>query len=235
MKLSRLIKLTGKAAQTYDWRRLAPGNWRWPLIVYPFRAILHPVTTFQEIKYEGKGSPVLGLLIFLLLFLSRVFSYLETGFPFNYRRLEQMNLWVEFMSGAMPALLWCVTNWAICTLMDGEGKFSEIWTCTAYSFFPVVLAAFFNATVSNVLIADEGVFLSVLEGGALLLTLLMLFISSMIVHQYTFKKTVISMLLTVCGIAAVIFLLILALSMFQQLGTFLSTVFKEIFQRVRGG
>ena len=235
MKLSRLARLTRNALREYDWSGLNPRAWRWPLIVYPFRAILHPVTAFQEIKYEHKGSPLLGTLIFLMMFLGRVFGYLETGFTFNYNRPEQLSLWIQFMSSTMPALLWCMTNWAICTLMDGEGKFSEIWTCTACSFFPVALSSVFCAVVSNVLIADEGVFLTVVETGALLLTVLMLFISTMIVHQYSFKKTVFSMLLTVCGIAAVIFLLILLLSMFQQLGTFLSTVFKEILQRVRGG
>ncbi len=235
MKLKRIIYLTRRSLREYDPSHLRPSAWRWPLIVYPFKAMLHPVTTFQEIKYERKGSPLLGLLIFGLLFLARVFGYLETGFTFNYNRPEQLNLWVQFMSSAMPALLWCVTNWAICTLMDGEGSFSEIWTCTAYSFFPVALVSLVGAIVSNVLIVDEGAFLTVMEVGALLLTFLMLFISSMIIHQYSFKKTVFSMLLTVVGIAAVIFLMILALSMFQQFGTFLNTVFKELLRRVRGG
>ncbi len=235
MKLKRLIYLTKRSLKEYDSSHLHPSQWRWPLIVYPFRAMLHPVTTFQEIKYERKGSPILGTLIFVLLFLGRIFSYLESGFVFNYNRPEQLNLWVQFMSSAMPALLWCVTNWAICTLMDGEGTFSEIWTCTAYSFFPVALASIISGVLSNVLIVDESAFLTVLEVGALLLTFLMLFISSMIVHQYTFKKTVFSMLLTVLGIAAVIFLMLLTLSMFQQLGTFLNTAFRELLQRVRGG
>lgn len=235
MKLSRLAHLTRNAMRESDWSSFHPRNWRWPLIVYPFKAILHPVTTFQEIKYEHKGSPVLGTLIFLILFLGRVFSYLETSFTFNYNRPEQLSLWIQFMTSAMPALLWCLTNWAICTLMDGEGKFSEIWTCTAYSFFPMALATILCTIVSNGLSADEGVFISVVQTGALLLTVLMLFISTMIVHQYNFKKTVFSIFLTVCGIAAVIFLLILLLSMFQQLGTFVTTVFKETLQRVRGG
>lgn len=235
MKIRRIVYLTKRSMKDYDLSRLRPSRWRWPLIVYPFRAMLHPVTTFQEIKYEKKGSPLLATLIFALLFLGRIFSYLETGFPFNYNRPERLNLWVQFMSSAMPALLWCITNWAICTLMDGEGSFSEIWTCTAYSFFPVALAGIIGAVVSNVLIVDESAFLTVLEVGALLLTFLMLFISSMIVHQYTFKKTVFSMILTVLGIAAVIFLMLLTLSMFQQLGTFLNTVFREMIQRVRGG
>ncbi len=235
MKLKRLIYLTKRSLKEYDLSHLRPSQWRWPLIVYPFRAMLHPVTTFQEIKYERKGSPILGTLIFLLLFLGRIFSYLESGFVFNYNRPEQLTLWVQFMSSAMPALLWCVTNWAICTLMDGEGTFSEIWTCTAYSFFPVALSSIISGVLSNVLIVDESAFLTVLEVGALMLTFLMLFISSMIVHQYTFKKTVFSMLLTVLGIAAVIFLMLLTLSMFQQLGTFLNTAFRELLQRVRGG
>lgn len=235
MKLSRLVRLSRKALREYDWSALNPRSWSWPLIVYPFRAMLHPVTTFQEIKYEKKGSTALATLIILLLFLGRVFNYLETGFVFNYNRPEQLHLWIQFMSSAMPTLLWCLVNWSLCTLMDGEGRFSEIWIGTAYSFFPVMLSSVFCALLSKVLVADEQAFLTVIETGALLLTVLMLFISSMIMHQYNFKKTVLSMLLTVCGIAAVIFLLILILSMFQQFGTFLSTVIKELFQRTRGG
>ena len=235
MKLSRLAHLTRKALREYDWSVLNPRNWSWPLIVYPFRALLHPVTTFQEIKYEKKGSTGLATLIILLLFLGRVFNFLETSFIFNYNRPERLHLWIQFMSSAMPALLWCVVNWSLCTLMDGEGSFSEIWIGTAYSFFPVMLSSVICAVLSNVLTSDERAFLTVIESGALLMTVLMLFISSMIIHQYSFSKTIFSMLLTVCGIAAVIFLLILILSMFQQFGTFLSTVIKELFQRTRGG
>ena len=235
MKLSRLARLSCKALREYDWSTLNPKKWNWPLIVYPFRAILHPVTTFQEIKYEKKGSVGLATLIILLLFASRIFNYLETSFVFNYNRPERLHLWIEFMSSAMPTLLWCIVNWSLCTLIDGEGRFSEIWIGTAYSFFPVVLSSVLCAVLSNVLTADERVFLTVIEIGALLLTVLMLFISSMIIHQYSFQKTVFSMVLTVCGIAAVIFLLILCLSMFQQFGTFLGTIIKELFQRTRGG
>ncbi len=236
MTLSRIIRLTRQHQKEKKAAGIPRTPWQSRALAYPFMALMHPVKTFQQLKYEGEGLSVpVANGIFLLLFIGQIFNYLNTGYLFNYNRAENLNLWLQFMASAMPALLWCVTNWAICTLMDGEGKFREIWVCTAYSFFPVVLRLFLGAILSNGFIVDEGAFLTVLEVGTLLLTVLMLFISNMIIQQYTFKKTVISMLLTVCGIAAMIFLMILMLSMFQQLGTFLSTVYKETLQRIRGG
>lgn len=235
MKLRKLIRMTKCHHREQKEQGIPRKKTQAVQIVYPFQAILHPVNTYQAIKYEHLGSVLLATVIFALFFLARIFSYLETGYLFNYNRADKMNLWIEFMSSTMICLLWCVCNWAVCTLMNGEGKFSEIYITTAYSFLPFILALLICGVVSRFLTRDEGVFCTVLEGGALLLTALEIIISNMIIHQYDLKHTLLAIFLTVVGIAAVLFLMILFLSMFQQFFTFLSTLFREIVLRQIGG
>ena len=97
---------------------------------------------------------------------------------------------------------------------------------------PAVLLTLPVVLLSNVLVLEEQAFLlifrMVINGWCLILLLF----SVMIAQQYTLKKTILSMLLTVVGVAAIIFLLVLLFSLFQQFYTFLNTVFKEVSFRL---
>ncbi|MGO4843943.1 hypothetical protein AB4144_67850, partial [Rhizobiaceae sp. 2RAB30] len=39
----------------------------------------------------------------------------------------------------LPFILFCVANWSLTTLMDGEGKFLEIITAVGYSLLPFII------------------------------------------------------------------------------------------------
>lgn len=231
----RLLRLIGQAVRQADFRRLDPRGWDYQELIWPVKALLHPVAAFQTIKYEKRGSLALANLILALFFVARVFAFIDRGFLFNYNEFSDLNLRMQFMTSVMPVIFWCVANWSICTLMSGEGRFREIWICTAYSMLPVVLSLFIGTIASNFMTVTEGAFLTVLEGGAWLMTLLMLFISNMIIHQYSFRKTVLSLALTFLGILAMMFLVVLVASLFQQLFTFIQTLGREIVLRVRKG
>jgi hypothetical protein len=201
-------------------------------IIWPFKVTFHAVTGFQEIKYERRGSIALANMIFVLLFAGQIFSFLETGFLFNYNRVELLNVYMQFMTSVAPFILWTIANWSICTLMNGEGRFSEIWICTAYCCMPLIFKTIPVAVVSNFLTRDEGAFLALIDTGVAIWVGLLLFVSNMIVHQYSFKKNVFSMVLTVFGITAILLLLILLFSLFQQLFTFFDTIISEILFRI---
>jgi len=194
--------------------------------------VLHPIKAINELKHENKGSIGLSVIILVLYFVSQVFSYTETGYIFNYNRPERLSLPMVFATTVLPVLLWCVANWSICTLMDGEGKFSEIFISTSYSIMPLVVTTVPVALISKVLTLEEGPFLTIFSTFLTLWIAINLFVSSMVVHQYTFSKTVASMLLTVFGIAVILFLTVLLFSLFQQVYTFFATVTQEILFRI---
>ena len=206
----------------FRWRSLDKTK-----ILVPFRMLLHPVDVCSDIKYEKRGSLALANGMALLFFLLSIVKADAYGFLFNEGADAPFNVWPVFLQSVGLLLLWTLSSWSLSTLLDGEGKLREIWITLCYSTLPYILLIPVTAALSHVLTAEESYFILLLEAVMGLWTLLLLFASTMVVQQYTVKRTVFIMLLSAVGILAVLFLAILFFSLFQQVFIFLNTVYKE--------
>src|SRR5690625_6544846 len=128
----------------------------------------------------------------------------------------------------LPFFLFCISNWAITTLMDGEGKFKEIIIVTAYALLPLVLVYLINIPISNFITIEEAPIYYLVESAAMLWAIALLFIGIMTVHQYTVGKTVGTFIVTLIVIGIILFLGLLFLSLIQQMISFGETIYKEI-------
>lgn len=201
------------------------------VVMLPITLLAHPVRGFEDVKHGGKGSVTVAAAIVALLVLSEVFAWQLSGFPFNYRRPDRLNILTVLAQTAVPYLLWVVANWALCTLMDGEGTFPQICIATAYALVPRVLITLLVATVSNLMTLEEGAFLLFAGSIRQAWFVALLTVGMKEIHQYSLGRTIVSMILTVVGIGIILFLMILVFSLFQQLAIFLRTVFSEILFR----
>lgn len=198
--------------------------------------IFHPFNGFWELKFERKGKIWFALLLLLILSLLYVLKRQFTGFIFNPTvNAENVNVLDEIKFIVLPFFLWCIANWSMTTLMDGEGKFKEIVMATAYALIPVVLMQIPLILLSNVITIQEGSFYRLLESIGFLWFFGLLFIGMLTVHQYTVGKTVITMLLTMLVMGIIIFLGLLFFSLAQQMLSFAATVYKEAMFRLGEG
>lgn len=200
-------------------------------VITLFSVLLHPFSKFSDIKYEKKGSIFLANAVLLMLFLTNILKYFYTGYIFNLQRVESFNILLELLYSVILICLFSISNWAVCTLMDGEGKLSQIWIVSCYSTIPIIIANIINVIISNLLTLKETLFIDFVGSGAMLWTLFLILIGLLIIHQYTLLKTIVSVILTVIGIMAIIFLSILFVSIFQQLISFINTVSVEVIGR----
>ncbi|GIP34500.1 YIP1 family protein [Paenibacillus sp. J2TS4] len=197
--------------------------------------IFHPFKGFWELKYEKKGKVWFTLLILLLLSLFYVLKRQYTGFIFNPHASQSVNTFDEVKFIVLPFFLWCIANWSLTTLMDGEGKFKEIVVATGYALVPLVLVQLPLIALSNMITMQEGTFYAMLESIALLWCAGLIFVGMLTVHQYTVTKTIVTMLLTMVVIGIFVFLGLLFFSLLQQMLSFLTTVYKEIMFRIGEG
>ncbi len=229
--IANIIKYSKKASFKFSPEKLNPKKWDWQKIIWPFRVLTHPVQAFTEIKYEKRGSVLLSVIVLFLWTFSAVFSFLETGFQFNQNRVEDLEFFNLFMSTSAIIVLWSISNWAICTLMDGEGWFKEIWICSCYSVMPQVMTIVPLAIISKVTTIEEGAFIGIVETIAFGWMVLLLFIANTTVHQYTFGKSIFSMVLTVFGVLVLLLLMILMFSLFLEIYNFGTTIYQELVFR----
>lgn len=153
------------------------------------------------------------------------------GFLVNYIDPRTINSIIEIATVAVPFFLWCTANWAVTTLMEGEGKFREIVLATGYSLIPVILIYAPMIVISRFMVQEETAFYYLFNSIAFFWFVLLLFIGMMTVHQYTVIKTIITMVLTLIVMGIIVFLGALVFSMLQQLYEFGYNIYRELIFR----
>lgn len=192
------------------------------------RTLIHPGLVFEELKDKKRGSRRVALVILTLFYVSTVIQVLWGGFLFtNYDPGSFNSLWVFVQSFGL-VILWVVANWLVTTLAGGKGKMKEIFIVTCYSLTPMILSRVLYIILTNFLLPTEGSFLGILTTVAMIYTGLLLTIGMIRIHDFTMTRFVGTTLLTLLGMAAIVFLIILVAMLLQQLGGFITTVITEL-------
>ncbi len=193
-----------------------------------FNTLIHPGISFETIKDKHKGSLAISFVILMIYYVTAVLKTLLGGFLFTeYDPVKFNSLWV-FVQSMGLVILWIVSNVLICSLLDGKGTVKEIIVVTSYSIIPIIFERIIWTVLTNWLLPEEAAFLGILSVISILWTGLLLIIGMMRIHEYTFSKFIGTSALTLIGMAAIAFLLVLIGILLQQLGGFVSTVFTEL-------
>jgi len=202
------------------------------LIRYPLYVCLHPFKGFWDAKYEEKGKLNIALSILALLTLVVILKRQLTGFIVNFSNPNTLNSLDELLFIVFPFFIWCVANWSITTLMDGEGKFKEIVIVTAYSLVPMVLIYIITTIISQFITGEEAAFYFFFDAVAVIWFVFLLFVGIMTIHQYSVSKTVATFFLSFIVMGVIIFLGLLCFSLIQQIYAFVETIFRELVYRM---
>ena len=194
----------------------------------PFRLIVHPFQEFWDLKYENTGRLRLALIFVFLLAVVNVLGQEVSGFLVNYTDPRTINSISQLEFIVLPYILWCVANWSLTTLMDGEGKFVEILMATAYALLPMIVIDFVMIWLSRILTIEEDPIYFLFKSLATIWFIWLLFIGTMTVHQYSIKKTIVTMLLTLVVILFILFIGLLFFSLIQEMLVFIETIYKEL-------
>lgn len=193
-----------------------------------FNTLLHPGNTFEEVKDKHKGSIKLSAIILLLFYVTAVIKQLLGGFLFTgYDPATFNSLWVLVQSLGL-VILWIVSNILVCSLLDGKGTVKEIIVVTSYSLMPIIFERILWTILTNFLLPEESAFLIILTVVSLLWSGILLIIGMIRIHEYSMGKFIGTSILSVLGIAAIAFLMVLVGILLQQLGGFVTTVFTEL-------
>ncbi|MFW5985300.1 MAG: YIP1 family protein [Halanaerobiaceae bacterium] len=198
---------------------------------YSLYLIFHPAAGFWELKHEKKGSLPAAIMGLFLICCAYVFMLQYTGFIFNYRDLSELNILREFFNILIPVGLWSLVNWALTTLMEGKGTLKEIFIATVYSFTPVVIFFLPLTVISNFLLIKEGTFYYFIFYLALIWSIVLLIMSTMVTHEYTLSKTLLTIISIVAGMGISLFLILLFFDQTAQVYEFARNIYTEIVFR----
>lgn len=201
--------------------------------ISPFKFLLHPVDNAEEMKLKKAGSLPISCLILGLWFLATIFRFALTGFRFNTNNVDTMNIWLLFLGTVPIFAVGVVSNWGVCTLMDGKGKMKDIWISASYCLIPYVSCNFLYVALSHLLVEEETVFLQWISLLGIIWSACMLLGVLSGIHDYSFGQTILSVLLTVVGMLIVVFLVLLVATLVQQAYAFVNSIANELIYRIR--
>ncbi|MFW6016478.1 MAG: YIP1 family protein [bacterium] len=200
-------------------------------ISYSKHLIFHPFDGFWDLKHEKIGNLPAATVLVVLLTLTNIIQRQYTGFIFNQANLSNLNILAEFAFVIIPFLLWITVNWSFTTLMNGKGSFKDIYIATAYAFVPMIIINIPVTFISNFLTLEEGAFIYIFSGIAVLWSLLLLFFGTMTTHQYDTSKNMSITILIIAGIIFSLFIGVLFFNLSEQVIQFIKDIYTELFIR----
>lgn len=199
--------------------------------INPLKIITHPIETIENLKEKKNGSIFSATIILALFTVAEIILTVTKGFIFNTARIQDFNIFMVLARSLFLVLLFVVANWALCTLLDGEGRVIDIYISTCYCLIPLVIIRFIEVVCSNLLTADEYVFVGMIDICFTLWFLALIIFALKTIHNYTLTKTILNAIATVIGMAIIFFIGFLFIVLCQQLYIFFATIITEIIMR----
>ncbi len=195
--------------------------------------VFHPFEGFEDLRWKKAGSLRIAFFIVFLFFIAEIVRNRLFAFHFWNSYDKLFNMVPYFVHSILAFAVWVIGNWSVCTLLDGEGSLKRICIFSSYSLVPYVVSLYVSTIMSHFLIYDEVIFLQLVYYIGLLWSVLLMFNAIKAVHQYSFAKTILALVLTVAAMLIIMFLIIILMSLLQKVVLFIYSVYTEIQYRTR--
>ncbi|MBQ9940136.1 MAG: YIP1 family protein [Clostridia bacterium] len=199
--------------------------------LYGFHVIFHPFDGFWDLKHEKRGNMKGAMAIVAITILGFIYQSLGQSYIAN-PYLEGNGILMEVLSILLPYVLWCVANWALTTLFDGEGSMRDIFIATGYSLLPLPLLIVPATIMTNFLGQDEMQICSMLVSIGFIWSFGLIFFGTMVTHDYSLGKNVLTVIGTIVAMAFIMFMGVLFSGLVTKMFSFVYSIFVEVSYRM---
>ena len=219
-KVNKRVSTDGKARKTFGQE-----------LLYGFHLIFHPFDGFYDLKHEHRGSVRASLVFIALTIVAMFYQSIGRGYVMNPTG-EMTTIWSTAISVLIPLFLFIIANWCLTTLFEGEGSFKDIFISTSYSLLPLVLLQIPATVASNWVTLTEAAIVSMVGVIAFIWVGLLLFFGTMVTHDYSLGKNLITIVGTIIAMAFIVFLVLLFSMLLTKLVGLVTNIITEIQYRV---
>ena len=203
----------------------------WQELMFTFHVIFHPFDGFWDMKHEKRGSLRAGITILGVTIVAFYYQSIGQGYVMNPTGAYSTII-ATATSVLVPLFLWVVSNWCLTTLFDGEGSFKDIFIATTYALAPMPIIMIPVTIASNFVLESEVSLLSLFTTVAFIWAGILIFFGTMVTHDYTMGKNVITTLGTIVGMVCIMFIAILFSTLLGKLVSFVTNIVTELQYRM---
>ncbi len=203
-------------------------------IGYAFKCARHPINRYYDIRVGKNGSIIAATIIYIVFFAVYMVYQTSKGFIYQFTDIEDMDIGAVVVGFFAILILFVVCNYLVTSITDGDGTFKQVYMIPAYGVMPLMFAMIATIGMSYVLTYNESFILTVIMivGGTW--TISVIFEGLSTVHDYDFKNTVVSLIITAVFMLIAAIVVLIVIIMWEQLSDFLLTVGKEVIRNVSG-
>lgn len=198
---------------------------------YPFYVLTHPMDGFYEIRHRERGSVPISLLIVALFSFSYSLNRIAASFVVNDIDPRAVDSFVEFKGIFIIFLLFCIGNWSITCLMQGEGRLKDIVIAVGYGILPLILTFVPATIISQFIAANEEAFYYMFLVVGVAWSVVLVLIGIMTIHNYSLGKTVVTLIMTFISMLIIVFIYMLLNDLVSQVIGFFKSIYTELIFR----
>ncbi len=200
-------------------------------IAYGFHVIFHPFDAFWDLKHEKRGS-LRGAIFYIVLAIA-TFYYQAIGTGYLMDPFANLaSIWAQVLGVLVPLLLFVLANWCLTTLFEGEGSFKDIFIAGGYCLVPIPLLLIPATVYSNFCISTETDIITMIGTIAFIWMGLLIFFGTMVTHDYSMGKNVITCLGTIVGMVFIMFIAVLFTTLVGKIVSLITNIVDEIQYRL---
>ena len=200
--------------------------------------LFHPIVVSEHIKRQrgnaafARQSAILVLAILAAALGVNIFSIYFTHYPLSTVSVRKANLLLECGKLFVPVLTWVLASYAMTTILDGATKIGEAMLYNALTLVPYVLFTPPAVLLSRVMDQGQSTLYFFMTGGLLIWAAALMVIGIREMNEYTIRKTLLVVLLTVFTMAVIWATMVLLFTISSQFVTMIREVYYEIIYRL---
>ncbi|GFI22388.1 hypothetical protein IMSAGC011_01163 [Lachnospiraceae bacterium] len=202
---------------------------KWKYAIY---TVSHPMDGYYEIRHRECGSVPVAIVLVILFAFSFSINRISASFIVNDINPLAVNALTEMIAVLLMYLLFCVGNWSITCLMEGEGRLKDIAIAAGYAMIPMIVCFNIGTLFSQYVTLDEGGFYYMIMAFGVAYSVIMALMGIMQVHNYTLGKTLVTIFLTFVAMLIIIFVVLLFVDLLTQVYSFFYSIYQELIFRL---
>ena len=219
-KVNKRVATDGKARKTFGQE-----------LLYGLYVIFHPFDGFYDLKHEHRGSVRASIVFVVLTILSFFYQGMGQGYVMNPTG-RTTTIMAQAISVLVPLFLFILANWCLTTLFEGEGSFKDIFIASSYSLVPLILLTVPATIGSNWVTNTEKGLITMVSTIAFIWTFALLYFGTMVTHDYSMFKNLITIAGTLVAMICIIFIVLLFSMLLTKLVSLVSNIVTEIQYRM---
>ena len=164
--------------------------------------------------------------------MNRLIKTRYSGFLIYFYDINKINVPIILLSSVFAYVVFIFANWAVAVLIDGKGNLKTVFKVNMYALYPGVYLTLLGVLLSNHIIAEEAAVCYFLFGLSTVIYVFYTFIGLIVVHQFTFTKGAVSIVLSLAAMMVILFVGSLLLTLVSGFINDLVTIFNEIMLHI---